>query len=785
MQIVLPPFKISVKSFSDRGSVTGQNYPLPPASQCIVVACPSSEKKMAFIHINEHGTFDVTQTVSEFRDDYQQECILLTPGLSCRFIAPGNCSIGSQVQCMQHMFTETLELTEIPTIIRHGYIQKIIKTKEDAMSYQTTFEFEMNQINISLLQEAHNALRIHFDEIFHVHAQFPLRLTEIIHIMKMGMESRDAKVAQTSAKICRQGQPLTWELHTTRLGKDFDCDMTQQNEMRVTAVLLNLPFYTQQFVLIIGGMLTNVAQQMGRPMTDSINLEHGLNEFIRDKIALKEKFEFAVQQYAAHTMTYVNDPSWTCVGIGLGAGDDQELLGAIAPENIINLHLRQFIPADCEDAAAAILAIMNLTVLEKKIFSKALMDAIDSLPSNYNTSPAAGDYTIHRKNLILLGNAIFDAYQVEDTLHKTLDSVSIQCNSDLRNVLSNCNGIPIQNTTTLASILASAPQLSASVQLTTTSSIGINNIKDYTTQWQMGVDEMQHHGHTSLMGHAIGLQIKSSLLGVDGDVSVHKIHNFRILEGTALATETAMTGNVVVDVACNHPDSQFRKGIQNTLDSLNEPLSSVMATNLVGTILGKELQVILEKTGDVVATQVYAQQSKRVNEDKCIGDPFYKVAISSEFAFATLCQNSGCLFPGMPMDIKTIPDTVTLGFQARMLPEEKLATALMAVRTNAHRIDAKTAGAIMPELNPLMGRMTFTPSESHGDIRVQPVAPTELPATGHVLGCVIKAFIPEETSLETWTGDMTKRVHEVYGSAHVHLTPGAHQGSMTVTTRMN
>jgi len=121
------------------------------------------------------------------------------------------------------------------------------------------------------------------------------------------------------------------------------------------------------------------------------------------------------------TSAYLPDPSWLINGGQLQishqiVGEDQEILGGTAVENIINFKnlgaSQNF--GDCEDTAATNEAQLSLMQMPRAQLSCALTTALEKIPEQFAKSAAASDYTHLTPQILSLAMMICDAYSSKE-----------------------------------------------------------------------------------------------------------------------------------------------------------------------------------------------------------------------------------------------------------------------------------------------------------------------------------------------------------------------------------
>ena len=740
-----------------------QHVELCTGSACCVGSFPSTSKNIAILTVGSENKFSLARSTVDLDGIPTSQASKLDPGMAFRFTAPGQSpadpvglvqqNTASEQSLHQHVCTQYVSLQNMLHVFCTGAPFVLDShTLEDGQHLRVSYTLGENAKDTSsVCATALTQLQQHINTLEMAHGARLLSAENLVQIVQQGRSDRQAKIHQTTSAFFGSGGPASWNLRATRAAPGLDVDMAMSDQIRVGGMQANMPYYTQQLALNLGGMLANITQRFNGHLASEVSTSSALQLWDQASTSDQKQSEYmdCVEKSTVCTSAYLSDPSWSLknnqLQISQIVGEDQEMLGGTAVENFLNfknLGASQIF-GDCEDTAARNAAQLSLMQMPRAQLSCALTTALEKIPEQFAKSTAASDYKLLTPQILSLAMMICDAYSSKENT----PIASVQT----REQMLTCMKTKMQTTSdttmhaTTAALVASAPKLDCNMQTGLQLSNDAIDVKKYTEQWQSNING----GGSSpqqWMGHSACAQVETMPLCEHNGVIISLVKRLNLLEGTSCAyklkgVNTTVKMNMLLD-----RQNELRQNVQGQLDKIGKPLSTVMAMNIGGTVLASELRTALHEQGNMLnvnASQIYKLNS--TPHESCVDGTFYRCLVTAgKLECATLDLNTNLLYPGIALDIQQIPKTLNLAIEATMTPHETEACILLGHLMSVGRMSAGMQAQTCGRLAPLMLRQRLTSTAKiTGDqltpqVVLQAQSAVNIIDTNNVMGCVLK-----------------------------------------------
>ncbi len=772
-----------------------QHVELCTGSACCVGSFPSNSKNIAILTVGSDNKFTLARSTVDIDGIPTSIASKLDPGMAFRFTAPGS-NPADAVGLMetqnapgqslhQHVCTQYVSLQSMLNVFCTGAPFVLDShTLEDGQHLRVSYTLGENARDTSsVCATALTQLQQHIKTLEMAHGARLLSAENLVHIVNQGRVDRQAKIHQTTQALFGTGGTASWNLRATRAAPGLEIDMHMSDQMRLGGMQANMPYYTQKLALNLGGMLANITQRFNGHLASEMSTSSALQLWDQASTDQQKRTEYAecVERSTVCTSAYLSDPAWVSTGGQLHisheiVGEDQEILGGTAVENIINFKnlgaSQNF--GDCEDTAASNAAQLSLMQMPRTELSCSLTTALERIPEQFANSTAASDYKQLTPQILGLAMMICDAYSSKENT----PIASVQT----REQMFTCMKMKMQTTSattvhaTTAALVASAPKLDCDMQTGLQLSNDATDVKKYTEQWQSNINGDDSKPQ-QWMGHSACAQVETIPLCQHNGVVLNLVTGLNLLEGTSCAYKlkgdnTTVKMNMLLD-----RQNELRQNVQGQLDKIGKPLSTVMAMNIGGTVLASELRTALHEQGNMLnvnASQIYKLNS--TPRESCVDGTFYRCLVTAgKLECATLDLNTSQLFPGIALDIQQIPKTMNLALEATMTTQETEACHLLGHLMSVGRLSAGMNATTSGRLAPLMLRQAltstrmFTGAQNTPQVMLQAQSAVHIIDATNVMGCVLKdAKIDHEgtdsqTSLQTHAQLVAATAANIYG----------------------
>jgi hypothetical protein len=793
------------------GAANDENVTLTTGSICCVAAFPSAAaKQITILPMDTNGKFHLPEAKVELLQDPNVTASKLDCGVMFRFAAPGQqlpdpiglatgqkiaggcvlsaeqkLSINESVSIHQHVVTEFVSLQNmLDTLCTGADFTQPAHTLEDDQKFLARFSLtQKTKASMSTCTEALKDVRAHVKKLEFAHGEPLLSAENLVKIAMEGKADRQQRIQDTTGALFGQSQgPADWNLRASRAAPGLQIDMHMSDKIREGAMQANMPAYMQTLALNLGGMLANITQRFNGDLSSEMSTTNALQLWTQatTKEQMKQEYATCVERNTVCMNTYLPDPAWVStngkIEISQGiAGEDQEMCGGKAVETIATsaeMGTTQIF-GDCEDSAAQNAAQLSLMQMPRTELSTRLGAALSMIPVHFSKSPAKTDYTHLAPHITSLALTLRDAYACKNTPIKTVETREqmLVCMKENLNSTSD-----LLTHVATAALVASAPKLQCNLETATQLSNEMESIGSYTSNWQDKLTPEKQET-AGWMGHSTCAELRTIPICEYKGVVVHAVQDVGILEGTSCAYKLRGENTLVNMNFLTQRSTPMRQHVQQQLNENNRPLSTVMALNLGATVLATELRTALHETGNmqnVNASQVYKLNSTSSNT--CIDGTFYRCLVTAgKLECATVDLPTSQLYPGIPLDVKQIPKTMHLAFEARMKPPEAEACVLLGGLMSLGRCSDGQAAINAPDLSPLQVRQSLiskstamafsTPTVT---LAAQSAVDVHKATEGNVMGCVLKtvgtAGEASTTSLQNSAQAIATTARQVYGA---------------------
>jgi hypothetical protein len=742
-----------------------QHVELCTGSACCVGSFPSIKKNIAILTVGSENIFNLARSTVELDGNTMSLATKLDPGMHFRFTAPGQApadpvglvqqNTASGQSLHQHVCTQYVGLQKMLHAFCTGASLVLdTHTLEDGQKLSVSYTLGENARDTSsVCATALTQLQQHIKTLESAHGARLLSAENLVHIVHQGRVDRQTKIHQTTQALFGMGGTASWNLRATRSAPDLDIDMHMAAEIQEGGIQANMPYYTQELALNLGGMLANITQRFNGHLASEMSTSSALQLWDQASTDHQKQAEYAncVEKSTVCTSAYLSDPAWVSTGGQLQishetVGEDQEILGGTAVETMINFKDRRASQkfGDCEDTAARNAAQLRLIqTLTRAQLSCALTTALEKIPEQFAKSAAASDYKHLTPQILSLGMMIHDAYSSKE---KT-SIVSVQTREQMLTCMTTKMQTASETTmhSTTAALVASAPKLDCNMQTGLQLSNDTIDIKKYTEQWQANINADDSKPQ-QWMGHSACVQVETIPLCEHNGVILSFVKGLNLLEGTSCAYKLQGVNTTVKMNMLLERQNELRQNVQSQLDKIGKPLSTVMAMNIGGTVLASELRTALHEQGNMLnvnASQIYKLNS--TPHESCVDGTFYRCLVTAgKLECATLDLNTNLLYPGIALDIQQIPKTMNLALEATMTAQETEACHLLGHLMSVGRLSAGMNANTSGKLAPLMLRQklgsveAFTGAKDTREVTLQAQSAVQIIDNSTVMGCVLK-----------------------------------------------
>jgi hypothetical protein len=782
---------------------------MPDRSVCFIKCMPSVKDGTYMSNMKSRAaaapnTFHIPSTHVFLSNDYQKSSILTFPSMMVRISAPGNqimnphkdAELMAKDPCIyQHMVTAIFAFDDVmQALIGNNKMMMEQRTDEDGQQYVICINLDTNSASIQqLLVNSRRVLAEHIQKIRNMHGHSVMKVADAIALANKGRLDRSSEETEAFKCLCPQGELAEWFLTDTRLFKSMQLDMAQSNYMRTAAVQSNPDLQALFFVLICGGMMSEITQRHNGNLTSQDSVINALNLWMRQgRSEILDEFIRNLQRHNAVATAYLNDPFFGSVNGKLEimekAGEDQNTCGGPQVEALLNkllFNLTLWL-GDCEDLTAFMLAILDLLKFKRVDFISVIQKSIRNIPVYFQNQAAASDYTTHDTNLQTMAIKIWESYQPDAYAAYPTRVQSVQQLISLMHTQSSMQAV---TEISMTSILASAPSIDQNtIQKENLRNINLS-LKQYTKTWMAALDPKVPG--PSIQGHAIGMRMQLQPVAVlPNGVSVQMFAEMpTIIESTALAQALPKdTPNDKMKVNYGTATG-MRMKLQEKIDNLGVPISLTLAVNLESTLCTSEIQHELEKelqknTGACKVT-AYSNQTYEIGGQPNTS-PFYRTAISTTGALLSVHLESGCVVPGLTLE-QGFEGVKHIVLKAEMKPPERRALEVLGnvAADMGLSLGDMVTNKMFPELVPLSARVPLTAVEQNGGVTLVPVSPVDLEASANTTGVTIKTLFADTKTaappgtLEEFAKGVGSAMTRVF-HPNAQLQLGAFMGSVII-----
>lgn len=773
-------FELPALKFTCTAGGPGKAIPLSTGSACSITAFPVVNKNLVIV-TQKKNQFVLPKTSVELLTSATSVESQLQPGLSLRFTQLGNGpsdheGLTTTPRVHQHVLTEHIGLQNLLQCLQTGAeFSTCHETQEDNMTYKIGCALhEPTPAAMSLCARTLEKLRVHTSTLENAHGAQLLSAENLVSIAERGRHQRQAKIEALTATCFQNEGPVEWNLRATRAVKGLNIDMQMSDQIRQGGMQANLAACTQTLALNLGGMLANITQRFNGNLSSESSTVNALNLWNQATNSSQKVAEYrnAVAQGTIFTSAYVADPAFVATGDRLTvdlttAGEDQMMVSGLPSEAILNQSQSGAtgLLGDCEDTAAQNATQIDLMQLPRQTLASELKTAIDNMPKQFSTSSAASDYKLHQPQLVSLAMMINSAYQVPEAVILPSVKTKEQMVAHMTAGLKQSNASNILATT--GALVASAPKLECAIKTQANLAMPVASVEQYTKNWKTNMN-------SQWMGHSACIELETQPLCEYNGVVISCVKNLNVMEGTSCASKLRGVNQTLHMDLLAHRQNELRTSVQTQLNSIGQPLSTVMAINLGATVLATEMRTALHTEGNqmnVNASQVYTLNGIPTNQ--CIDGTFYRTLVNAgKMECATLDLNTMRMFPGIAMDIAPLPNTLNIALQAKMSKEEANACNLLGHLVATQRLSAPLQAQVSATLSPLNLRQQLhtvastTPGQAPVTLQAQSTLDvmTSTDTMGSMVKCVNASINTlSEQGLQLHAQNVSKTAAAVYG----------------------
>jgi hypothetical protein len=797
-----------------------QHVELCTGSACCVCSFPSTSKNIAILTVGSDNKFSLARSTVDLDGTPTSQASKLDPGMAFRFTAPGQSPadpVGlvqqttaseQHVSLHQHVCTQYVSLQNM----LHGFCTGApfvldSHTLEDGQHLRVSYTLGENAKDTSsVCTTALTQLQLHIKTLEMAHGARLLSAENLVQIVHQGRSDRQTKIQQTTHALFGAGGPASWNLRATRAAPGLDIDMAMSDQIRLGGMQANLPYYTQKLAVNLGGMLAGITQRFNGHLASEVSTSAALQLWDQASTDNQKKLEYmgCVEKGTVFTSAYLSDPSWSLQDGKLQisketVGEDQEVLGGTAVENIINFQTRgaSMNFGDCEDTAASNAQQLSLMQMPRTQLSCALTTALEKIPEQFAKSAAASDYTHLTPQILSLAMMICDAYSCKEKTPIASVQTREQMFTCMKTNMQTTSPTTVHSTT--AALVASAPKLDCSMQTGLQLSNDASDVKKYTEQWQTNINAGDPK-QQQWMGHSACAQVETIPVCEHNGVILSFVKGLNLLEGTSCAyklkgVNTTVKMNMLLD-----RQNELRQNVQGQLDKIGKPLSTVMAMNIGGTVLASELRTALHEQGSMLnvnAGQVYKLNS--TPHESCVDGTFYRCLVTAgKLECATLDLNTNILYPGIALDVQQIPKTLNIAMEATMTARETEACMLLGTLMSVGRMSAgmtaKTSGNLTPLMlrQALTSKLVVTGPQNTQLVTLQAQSAVQIIDVSTVMGCVLKDIKSDDKctdsqiSLQTHAQLVASTTAKIYGlNTTIEFGPFVNSMMLSVQAQKN
>ena len=834
---------------------------------CLLLSCayPTVDKTLQWT-TQEDGVFYLPESAISLNTE-SHPLARFEPGLRVQLIYDKDCS---------HILSTSLSYAECcKTLIQgHDYV-KTQETSEDGMEY--LLRVSMPENNSKITQQLQNTI-----DTLAVHAatmqnKLGAALTTPEAVTRSVME---AKVARKLA-LNRILKELDTEFEekdfldlaaSRALGSQVTFDQQGIKQVRIGATLSScFPQMVLYVTVAQAGLITNICQASGVPLDSPAMVFNAVQAYISNQgmEALEHVFNTEVQKIFCANSEYKFDPTFaTAMQVKKSVanadktltltvqaslvktdkpGEDQSVAPGIdlrdwLSQNIkaqqdgnknsmsvgdnIALSIRggevecPLKKSDCEDGDYFMTSAMD------EIFKKDPQELQAAQKSIIQQLPA--DIQLHQSSISLITTELLkhkltqatiltnSTFVLQKELNHSVFRKLVQKAADTKQFAS---------VTCATSLLASSPQLSASLsQLAPSSSqkSAERTAEEFTKWWSAQIfSGTGAESSTNLAGHSVctRLSIAPVLSTTANDCAVQVFllnrDEMKIYESTALARQMPVgADNAAVRLNVATPAGQpvaeagalalrrrLRLQLQTAL-SASEPLTMCMACNVLSTLTAQEMKIMQQAQNSspfpanardesgvpiIAPMQIFAPVDPDAPTDLKVRqtrEGFYQVMlVGDEGFFHLVAENSNRIFQGAPMNT-TLKDTKTIVFKTPIGNEEKEGLRGLGALSALFVLGAEIMPSVRLMPMALQQTMRFCPVNGH----LVPLSPQQLLKVKNPCGILVKKSPDARGSdgqldpglvLNNMT-EMLKRTWDVVGKP-VYVTGGPWAHSMMLT----
>ena len=878
--ITLPPLRISVfASSAQRSMMVGRPLQthLQPwldddlrsndrvrVDDCLLLSCayPTVDKTLQWT-TQEDGVFYLPESAISLNTE-SHPLARFEPGLRVQLIYDKDCS---------HILSTSLSYAECCKTLLQGYnYVKMQETTEDGMTYLLTVRTENNSKITQQLQNTIDTLAVHAATMQN---KLGAALTTPEAVTRSVME---AKVARKLAldQILNQlktnfKQADFLDLAASRaLGSQVTFDQQGIKQVRIGATLSScFPQMLLHATVAQAGLITNICQASGVPLDSPAMVFNAVQAYISNQgmEALEHVFNTEVQKIYCANSEYKFDPTFaTAMQVKKSVANADKTLTLTVQASLVKtdkpgedqsvapgIELRDWLLAniqaqkdgnknsmsvgdnialsirggevecplkksDCEDGDYFMTSAMD------EVFKKDPQELQAAQKSIIQQLPA--DIKLHQSSISLITTKLLEHKLTQET--KFTNSTHVpqkELNHSMLVDLVQKNTKQFASVTCATSLLASSPQLSASLsQLAPSSSqkSAERTAEEFTKWWSAQIfSGTGAESSTNLAGHSVctRLSIAPVLSTTANDCAVQVFllnrDEMKINESTALARQMPVgADNAAVRLNVATPAGQpvaeagalalrrrLRLQLQTAL-SASEPLTMCMACNVLSTLTAQEMKIMQQAQNSspfpanardesgvpiIAPMQIFAPVDPDAPTDLKVRqtrDGFYQVMlVGDEGFFHLVAENSNRIFQGAPMNT-TLKDTKTIVFKTPIGNEEKEGLRGLGALSALFVLGAEIMPSVRLMPMALQQTMQFCPVNGH----LVPLSPQQLRNVQNPCGILVKKSLYARGSdgqldpglvLNNMT-EMLKRTWDVVGKP-VYVTGGPWAHSMMLT----
>lgn len=786
---------------------------MPLGTVLFVRSIPSqlNPQNIYMAKMSASNTFKIPETIVSLLVNAADECPLISPSMCMRLSATGHSVMSTNGEknsgpgMYQHMVTIMIPYNDLlQGLLVNTHFLMHQHTEEDGQEYVISAYLDSNSaMNQKQLRDSMTILNDHVQNICDMHGQNTMSVAEAIEVANNGRMERSKKMQEAYKMLYPEGQLAEWFLTENRLFKMMKVDMAQADYMRTVAVKGNPDLQFMFFVLICGGMLSEITQRYNGSLGSLDSVINALNSWTQEgRTAMLDEFTKHLQRHNASVSGYLPDPGWWGVNGRLELkqepGEDQNFCGAPQVEALLNKIVHAAVAAssdargperpafwscwlgDCEDLTGFMLAILDILKLDRKDFISSMHKSINNMPLYFKNQPAVSDYTTVKTPLMKIAVHIWEACQPDQNF---TPATPVQNMAEIiRLIQANSNKEPACGKTYMASILARAQTIDQNPTITHETESRVSSVEDFSRAW---MNALSGPGPSIYSGHCIGMTMDvRPLASMSNGVDISMIANTPgLVEGTAYATAVSGPDLKVSAQYGNGSDKRMK-----VTAALTFPIQQTMAVNIESTLLMDDMQKNMDDNSGPPVT-VTSKQIYNVGGDQH-SQSFYHAAISAgPGALLSIGLESGCIVPGVPLcaDFEKVQHVM---MHAPMGKPEKAALTLLGSVAGQMGLTVETMAKndMLPLLNPLSARMVLSFPSHLQACELQPVTSVVLQTLqrnnmhGLNTGVCIKTPVQRAPDVEGFArrvGDAMKQVFP----ANSQMQLGAFTGTVIVESR--